>query len=309
MKGYRLFSSIAMLLSFMSVTFASSIPAGSGEGEVNDTVKVIERPASVTITRSNGGHRLDVAAKAGTQGLDSRTYGYLYGAVNSGDDYEADFSINVITVEQNRRKAKKRRWHSDSRMLESFRWGRIVNNGDDNFLNYGIELAMGNVLGASLYSPDNMSSFSLGLGLGWRRYNVSKSLIPELDDQNNLIYRPVESGVTLGRNQIWNFEMEVPLMYNQKLGDNFMFSLGAAAIYNANTWVKYETNCKGLETKNKFNGLNQTPFTYELRGRMMFGGAGVYCHYSPSPLFNGVRGPKMQTVTIGLEIIPSFSDN
>ena len=94
--------------------------------------------------------------------------------------------------------------------------------------------------------------------------------------------------------------ISLPLLFTQRIGKNFSFSLGPVMNLNLfgriNTGYKIGDDKTSISTKN----IGYRPFTVDVMGVFNIYGVGVYCKYSPMSVMKKDRGPQFKSVTVGL---------
>lgn len=214
-----------------------------------------------------------------------------------------DDNAEVLTVDTTFRITPPHKWYVASDAVQSVGIDYIVDISNSNLLKSGFGIRIGNIVSANLYSPNGKSKFSLGVGAGLDTYNIQSNYTPVYTEDNALKFLPVADDNLNQNNYILNYYLDLPLMFSQRLGSDFYMSAGVAGVYNYYTMALNQYTRGNVETHNYISGLKQRPFSFQVRGEMVFWDwLGVYCHWTPTSLFNKAKGPEFKTLSIGVEL-------
>jgi hypothetical protein len=151
------------------------------------------------------------------------------------------------------------------------------------------------------YTPNGASqTYSAGVGLNWRNYGLKDNNTAFVKNGDLVGLGNFPEGAGSRYSSIRTLSISVPLLFTQKISDDFSFSVGPIVNFNAWGWVKrnYEMGDDDFEIST--SKIGQTPVTIDVMGVFDFDGLGVFCKYSPMNVLKTDRGPKFQSVTVGL---------
>lgn len=152
------------------------------------------------------------------------------------------------------------------------------------------------------YTPKGASqTYSVGLGLTWRNYGLKDNYTMFVkNDQNNVELGTFDGDMESRYSRLRTWGISLPLLFTQRIGKNFSFSLGPVMNLNLfgriNTGYKIGDDKTSISTKN----IGYRPFTVDVMGVFNIYGVGVYCKYSPMSVMKKDRGPQFKSVTVGL---------
>lgn len=152
------------------------------------------------------------------------------------------------------------------------------------------------------YTPKGASqTYSVGIGMEWRNYALSDkdkafqkagdvTLITDVDKLN-------------GRTSLvhtWN--VNIPLLFRQKLGSDFAFTVGAQVNINAYGRLTNRWEDKNLDSDYDVSTkkIGQKPVTIDILGMVHFKDWALYCKYSPMDVFKKDRGPEFKSLSFGV---------
>lgn len=174
--------------------------------------------------------------------------------------------------------------------------------GADDGMKSSLEIGVANVIGGE-WRPGPTTSFLLGLGFGFSRTGLEKTVTVEKEN-GALVLRPAPDGVKTIKGHIQNFHFTIPLMLTQKVAGSFGISLGAEMHLNTYTTAmsKY-TEADGCQVKMSVKGLHQRMITPSLVAILGWvDNAGIYLRYNPCNPWKEGYGPDYQTFGIGLSL-------
>lgn len=159
------------------------------------------------------------------------------------------------------------------------------------------------------YTPKNWNTtFSAGLGFGWRAYTLKghdKAFVKDSNFLTGANYVDVVPGSVYGHvddlsSNVHITSLSMPLLVNQRFSKNFAISLGAQL--NCNIWGRLHTSYElgdedvDIYTKN----LRYRPFTVDVLGIVHVWELGLYCKYSPMSVFKKDKGPEFKSFAFGI---------
>jgi hypothetical protein len=161
------------------------------------------------------------------------------------------------------------------------------------------------------YTPKNWNTtFSAGLGFGWRAYTLKGHDKAFVKDSNfltgaNYVDVDVVPGSYYGHvddlsSNVHITSLSMPLLVKQRFSKNFAISLGAQL--NCNIWGRLHTSYElgdedvDIYTKN----LRYRPFTVDVLGIVHVWELGLYCKYSPMSVFKKDKGPEFKSFAFGI---------
>lgn len=147
----------------------------------------------------------------------------------------------------------------------------------------------------------NSSTFSLGLGIGWKMLKAQKGFVFGKEN-DRLTVLPVAESQKVKSSWVTMMSFQVPVLYSQNFAKDYNFSIGG--IINLNSYAVGQTEITdgNVKLKTKYNGLQQNFLTPDLY--VFLGGAdiGVYFTWSPVSIFQKKYGPELKGFTIGIEL-------
>lgn len=299
MKPSTILTAIALSLSAPLAAMADT-PRAEG-----DTVKVINDPGTVTITRSAGVTTVTVAP---TGIRPAYTYETTAGQpapsdsaiaiADAGDDWED--SLPFIKDMRRRR-------------VWEFSGGDMVYGGivwpDGTGAKTSWELAVGRLLQMRFSPWRNGPSFILGAGIGYRKISVGHGYI--LDKINGAVLTlPVAEGVDKYSSSLSEINFHIPFSISQPLTRNnaLCFTAGVDLVFNTYTEGSSTYFIDNSRFSEKYKGLDQRIFRPEIWGEITCYGVGLYLRYCPVSMFTAAKGPEFKTISAGLVINFNITD-
>lgn len=278
--------------------------------EVRDTVRVISNPKSVVVIKEVDGERVKHLVTVKGNGCDTtKVYRYTYSMdMGDGDDVEMDMLTQVeskgVEISKKSDDANKKSWRLRSGVYISPYWGAIINTGSTELWKSANRWGLENLVQSSLATPSRNTKLSLGFGIAVDIYNINRGLVPSLDKHNNLHFTEAPIQYQDMRTRLNNMFLDLSFTLSHRFCSDCFASVGVAGLYNVYTNTELSYKNGHTQTLNMMTGLNQNPFQMELRGKLVFfDSIGGFVHWSPQTLFNGVAGPKFNTIVVGVELV------
>ena len=264
------------------------------EASAPDTVTVIEQPKQVVITETPTGTNVTV-----TGSKDNEDYSYTYTMQHSANDtihttQSADWELNLPFMKSSGNGSY--HWSLETKGIY---FGAGLNSSCDlinNSFNWGILDIM-----SINYHTLHGQHFSLGVGFDSKRFSLKRPNCFVKDESTKVVYTDVYPEGVSNRSSVLNVRaVQFPLLFQQDLGDDFHFVLGAAMNWNvyAKCTTKYKEN--KVKTKLSYSNIKQNKITFDVIGGLSYNGLAVYVRYSPCNVFQKGFGPEIKnTWTLG----------
>ena len=261
-----------------------------------DTVTVIEQPDKVIITETPTGSKVTV-----TGNKDNDNYSYTYTTRHSANDtvhtsQSADWELNLPFLKSST--SNTYHWSLETKGIY---FGGGLNSSFEpinNSFNWGIL----DIFSIN-YHTRHGQHFSLGVGYDSKRFSLKRPYC-FVKDENTKIVSITDDVYPEGaskRSSVLNVRaVQFPLLFQQDLGDDFHFVLGASMNWNA--YAKCTTKFKEEKHKTKltYSNIKQNKITFDMIGGLSFNGLAVYVRYSPCNVFQKGFGPEIKnTWTLG----------
>lgn len=281
---------------------AITAPCMSG-AEPTDTVKVINNPSKVTITKGDGKVKLKVDGSK-----DDKDYQYEYKVSADADNrlYAQESEGGSVKFRHPFSKCdsnyKKPHWEVFTSDL-MFGWGgHSVASADRDILKKSMsEIGILNLVSLARVFNQGRSRVSLGVGFNWHRYNLEKPFFWTRSDEGVLGYGELLEPFDKHRATLIVRSMQFPLMFNQSLGKRWNVALGA--VMNWNFFADYHNSYRigKSDYTETTRGLNQRKISFDGIAELSWGGLGVYFRYAPQSVFKPGWGPEIKNRwTLGL---------
>lgn len=294
--NYRI---LTLALAVIGVTF------GSLAQEAADTVKVIENANNIIVVAKDGKTVLN-AEFPGKNSKETLKYQYEVNVANSDtisvkDEFSDNWGMDLPFVKDksmNVRDNKVRRYIG---FLSRGYWGwRFNYDGKGNVRN-GWEYAVPDFV--SVKWQRRGAEFEIGLGASSSYYFASDNFCFQKEG-DKIVLAPVPDGMYTKQSSLMIDALLVPVFYNQRLGKNGSFTLGAIANFNffsSATTKLHTANDQYVTTT--YRGLQQRLLTLDTYASINFYGIGVFAKWSPIKVFDKKFGPELKGFTIGVEIL------
>lgn len=267
--------------------------------ECADTVTYLPHPEWVEV--KTYGDSIHVKAKGKEYGT-NYDYSYDYALSGSADN---DWEVNLPFIKNHYERAKKRRggcWLSVD-WFDNFYVGGVIGLDKPEGMRGGWEIGVDNLVGLFWHAGRKGPVFSLGAGLGYRSTNFGNGMM--LDQMGKtLVIVPVDEEIASASSRLHLFRLSVPFMITQRMGCGMAIRLGA--ILNLNTYTSATTKIKSGRntTKQSFHSLEQRFATPDFLGSLVIcDNCGVYVRWSPVSLFSSEWGPKVKTISVGVNFV------
>ncbi|MDE5870795.1 MAG: hypothetical protein K2H22_02465 [Muribaculaceae bacterium] len=285
---------ILCLLLIPLFSFAQTIP------ESPDTVKIIDDPQRVTVSRTGDTTLIEVE-KDTEYGKDIFSYNVT---VEDADDDESSFDLEIpfgIGKEKDRHDGYSRL--RTSVILAGYGYiGQRFNYSDKGNVKNSIEMGFKEFVGIRWSRGPYRPSFSTGIGLGRQEYHAQDGFA-YAKVGSGLVLLPVEPGASVRSTRLDVFNFQIPLMLTVPIGCEVKFTLGGVACFNTYARAHTEISRGSTKIKTTYKGLQQRLFTAELTSSIgICDILGVYASWSPMTLFESPFGPRLKSWSIGAVI-------
>ncbi|MDE6552512.1 MAG: hypothetical protein K2K98_06080 [Muribaculaceae bacterium] len=280
--------------------FLSLIPVAKAQTspEPPDTVKIIDNPKKVTVSRDGGTTVIEVE-KEMEYGKDTFSYNVT---VEEADDSESFFDFEVPFG-----LGKDKDSHKDrSRLKTSFFFlghgyiGQRFNYFDKGNVKNSIEIGFREVAGIEW--SRGAYSFSTGIGFGHQTYHAQDGFI-YAKSGSRLVLIPVASGTSVKYTGLNMLNFQIPLLFSVNIGCDVKFTLGGVACFNTYAWARTDLEIDKVRHKTTYKGLQQRLFTADLTASIgVCDILGVYASWSPMTLFDSSFGPRLKSWSLGATI-------
>jgi hypothetical protein len=143
--------------------------------------------------------------------------------------------------------------------------------------------------------------WSIGFGVDWRNYRMSKSTFINKDADGVLFMAPYSYEQTDRRTSLNIFSLQIPVLYTHKFAQDGDWGLTLGTFVNFNTsgygFRKFSYQGEGYEIERHALGLHQVTLDFFLGFDNP--AVPVYFKYSPTTPFKSSRGPKMHQLSFG----------
>lgn len=147
------------------------------------------------------------------------------------------------------------------------------------------------------------NKWSLGLGVDWRNYRMSKDTYIDKDNNARLYLEPYVDEQTERRTSLNVFSVQVPLLYTHTFDADERWSVTLGAIVNFNTTAyafrKYTAFGEDFEVERHDIGVRPVTLDFMVAVDAPYLPM-LYFKYSPTTLFKSGRGPKMHQLSFGI---------
>jgi len=271
--------------------------------ESADTVKVIENARNIVITKE--GDKTTVVAVY--ENNDGQPLYFRYDVeVNNASGHDSDFPDNWGMDLPFIRTQCKDFYDNDYgsrtyRYVTGFRhlyWGwRFNYKGNDNVRNC-FEVGIRDLLGVSWRRRG--AELELGLGVGVKRFLTNDGYAYQKNG-DKMMTVAVGNDMTVRHStlDVWSFH--VPLLYNQKMGNHFKFTIGGVVNFNTYATASTEFGTDKKHNKINYKGLQQNLLTVDALMALNLRGIGLYASWSPMKLFKNEYGTALRAWSLGID--------
>ncbi len=273
--------------------------AAAQEPEVPDTVKIIENPGRVIVSRTADTTLIEVETE---NDYGNETFSYsitVEDSVDPDSDADLDFEIPFGIGKDKLHRKKRSRLQTSAFACGNIFIGQRFNYSDKGNVKNSIEWGVRDLIGIRWSRGDYCPSFSIGLGLGTRRYLAQQGFMYSCIG-SNLVLVPVEEGCRVKSTELNVFNFQIPLLVTIPVGCDLKFIIGGIGCFN--TYARAHTEIENGPTKIKttYKGIQQRLFTSELLCSLgVCDILGVYVSWSPMTLFQSPYGPQLKSWSIG----------
>lgn len=284
------------LLSFFAAVAIISSAVRAEVAETADTVKIIENPSTVTVVTSGNSTKVTVKGTSADRG-----FAYEYETSESvDDDFPLDIELPFKKFGKSRKKHK-----SSVIFMEGIFVGCISpRNAPDGML-ASWELGMPFILGYSYQTAKYAPKLSVGIGMGFRWYNVGDGYGVTRNGDALSIFR-IPEGTGNPSSRFTTTSILVPFALQQRIYGNFGMSLMAILDFNVNTdafFKYYEGGKDGVRYTERYKGFHQRVFRCDFMASIGFIDAiSAYVRYSPTKMFKAGYGPRFSEISAGIQL-------
>lgn len=269
-----------------------------------DTVKVIDNASNIVVVCKDGKTILN-AEFPDNDGSDRLHYRYEVNVTDEkvddiGDEFPDNWGMSLPFVKFNGHNGQSNRVSRRVACLRRVSWGWRFNYSGKGNVKNGWEVSVPDFLSVSWRKRG--AEFEIGAGFSMNRYYAMDDFgYQKIGDR--LVLSPVPEGMKATDSFFDVFTFQVPVLYNQKIGGGFSFSLGT--IVNLNTYAAARTTLRWDDDsyqKTIYKALQQNLFTLDAYASLAVSGFGIFARWSPAPLFKCKYGPQLKSFLIGVEI-------
>ena len=279
----------------MLLAAAMSVPVMSG-AETTDTVKVINNPDKITITKGKGEMKLKVD---GSKEDKNYLYEYQVSADADGHLYAKESEGGRVIFRHPFSKCDindtKPHWEVFTSDLH-FGWGgHSVADVDRGCVKKSMsEIGILNLLAVGYNFNQGRSRVSLGIGFNWHRYGLEKPYFWSRSDDGVLGYTELAEQHDKHRTTLLVRSMELPLLFNQSLGKDW--NIAAGAVMNWNFFANYKNTYRigKSDYTETTRGLNQRKISFDCIAMLSWNALGAYFRYAPQSVMKSGYGPEIK---------------
>lgn len=289
---------------FCMAVLCSALAAGAVEAEEADSILCFQKPDSVVVKHS--GERVKVEVYGVPENPD-----YYYSYTRSGQESDneivsegsTNWDFKIPFVESKKKSTRKPRF--------SFEVGGVgigfVNAMNapapmDVDMGSSYEIFADHLLNLRCYPwASKKSSFSIGFGIGWRNYRMT-GITRFVKDNGSISFDSYPENADVKFSRIKIFSWTVPVMFQQELGRDFTWRIGAVVNFNTYGSMKTVYKVDGEENKYFTDNIHQQRVTVDLMTGLDFKAIGWYVKYSPCNTLHSDFGPSFNHLSTGLTI-------
>jgi hypothetical protein len=285
-------------LSILTLALVASLPCIAQEQTTTDvdTVKVINNPNYVTITRD--GSSTTVTASYNDRHSE-RIYNYTT-EVNPNDgsviEDEPSFNLDFPFLKD---KSSNGGAKLTIGFMKDLYIGVMIPQADPYGFRNGWDVGFGQLVGIESRLNNHGLYFNVGFGIFDKYFRIEKYARVS-SNFGAVSVLPVEEGVNDAKSHLYMFGFQVPVMLRQKIRD---VAISVGGVVNLNTYMvgEYSYNIGNVKTKETYHGLHQKPVTVDLKAAVTFWEEiGAYVRYSPMSMSRDGYGPKFKTLYAGV---------
>ncbi len=146
-----------------------------------------------------------------------------------------------------------------------------------------------------------------GVGMRWSRYRLDENAyFKEVNGITTLV--PAPEGITYSSSKLNITSLTIPVLLEWQSprvrGDRFFLSFGAVGVIKtaSSSRVSFKDETGNKQKQKMDTGMNIRPVTMDFLFQAGYDWIGMYAKYSPMGLFETGKGPKVQPVSIGLQL-------
>ena len=281
---------LTILLLFPMLSLAQS-------PEAVDTVKLINNPEKVTVSRSGDTTLIEVETPT-SYGKNLFSYEVTV-AEPSESDPLVDFEIPFGIGRKKEQGSAHRRLQTSVFALGHLYVGQRFNYSDKGAVKNHMEAGVRDVLGIRWSHGPYTPSFSIGLGFGVQNYGAQDGFI-YVKDGSRLTMVAAGDGCKVKFSMMSVVNFQIPLLLTLPIGRDVTFAAGAVGCFNTYAQARTELDFGSHKTTTLYKGLQQRLFTAELTATLgICDIIGVYASWSPMTLFQSPYGPQLRSWSIG----------
>ena len=285
---------------FGGMLTASSVQAANSSD--GDTL-VINNPHKVTVITGDSLQKIQVVGKGNDDDFRYENTILLvdsnYVSESSINSSRWDFSWPILK----RKKSPCKAGDSESHFSSSVGFGFVTALGAPE----NMEVTMGQsweifwtILRWEYNRCGSPSIWSVGFGIDWRNYRMTDARRFVKDSESNILIDKYPDGATPKFSRVKVFSLQVPVLYQYRLGKDF--TIGAGPVFNLNTHSSLKTRYKidGQKYKDTESDARVAPLTIDLMGVIKTPIVNFYVKYSPCNVLQAAHAPKFQSLSVGI---------
>lgn len=278
----------------LTIAMAASLAVTAAATEVSDTIKVVENPQSVTVTRTSDG--LTNVMVVGNVDNKEDAYSYTSSVIAIENTPVEEWGLSLPFLKAKREKKTNYIWFQQTYIGIPF-----VLSGPTG-LDQSIECGIGQLVGVSWKPCQSGPGFAIGVGIHYEQYSLHAGKIFGKDG-DRLTINSLGEKFTNPSSRLRNFGFTVPVTINQSIYKGFSVSVGVGMRFNTYTKATSSFSKDDVRYKRDFKGLQQRVLNYELYGAIGWDDmAALYVRYTPVSLFKSAYGPSFETLSIGITL-------
>lgn len=286
-------------LSIFALLVAPLFASAQSSPELPDTIKVINSPDRITISR-NGDTTLIEVESPTDFGRD--LFSYKVKVEEQTEDTEPVIDLEIPLGIGKKNTPQKKKLQTSVFFMGNGYIGQRFNYSDKGNVKNSYEVGFRNVVGLRWSHGPYTPSFSIGLGCGVANYAAQRGYM-YAKEGSNLILTPVKEGSKTKLNQFGVFSFQVPLLFTIPIGREVEFVAGAVGCFNTYAKARTELDFGNYKTTTIYKGLQQRLFTTELTASIGISDLiGVYASWSPMTIFKAPYGPQLKSWSLGATI-------
>ena len=296
-----------MMRSLGTIVVAScAVCASAAQSEPADTVKMIEHPDRVVVTRLGNTTSVE-AATADSLGMSVFNYDVNVdnrSGEDAGDSWDIDFPFFKIGdngVEECCRRRSPGKLTRSMIGVGHLYIGQRFNYHDKGNVRNMYELGIRNLIGVKWSRGGYLPDFSIGLGVSLQRYSSQIGWVYGKEG-SRLVMTPLDPGANSASSHLYVTTFQIPVMLTQPIGRRVQFMLGGVACFNSYAKATTTVEVGNVEYKSEYKGLQQRLLTADVVCALGIESIGVYASWSPVALFKSPYGPELKAWSIGVTI-------